>query len=64
MTIREARQAAGVTQKLLADALGVSQQYVSKLERGEMSPANITAKNLLAIADILGVDPHELVNEA
>lgn len=64
MTIREARQAAGVTQKMLADALGVSQQYVSKLERGEMSPANITAKNLLAIADILGVDPHELVNEA
>lgn len=64
MTIKEARQAAGVTQKLLADALGVSQQYVSKLERGEMSPANITAKNLLAIADILGVDPHELVDEA
>ncbi|WP_295617351.1 helix-turn-helix transcriptional regulator [uncultured Intestinimonas sp.] len=64
MTIKEARQAAGVTQKMLADALGVSQQYVSKLERGEMSPANITAKNLLAIADILGVDPHELVNEA
>ena len=64
MTIKEARQAAGVTQKMLADALGVSQQYVSKLERGEMSPANITAKNLLAIADILGVAPHELVNEA
>ena len=64
MTIKEARQAAGVTQKLLADALGVSQQYVSTLERGEMSPANITAKNLLAIADILGVDPHELVDEA
>ena len=64
MTIKEARQAAGVTQKMLADALGVSQQYVSKLERGEMSPANITAKNLLAIADILGVDPHELVDEA
>ena len=64
MTIREARQAAGVTQKMLADALGVSQQYVSKLERGEMSPANITAKNLLAIADILEVDPHELVDEA
>ena len=64
MTIREARQAAGGTQKMLADALGVSQQYVSKLERGEMSPANITAKNLLAIADILEVDPHELVDEA
>jgi transcriptional regulator with XRE-family HTH domain len=33
--LREARLKAGLTQSQMAEALGVGQSYVSKLERGE-----------------------------
>lgn len=33
--LREVRRKAGLTQIQMADALGVGQSYVSKLERGE-----------------------------
>lgn len=59
--IREARLAAGLTQKQLAAAAGVNIRLVQKVENGEAKAANLTAKNLLALADALGVDPRELI---
>lgn len=56
-----ARQGAGLTQKQLADAAGVNIRLVQKVEGGEAAPGNLTAKNLLALADALGVDPHDLI---
>ena len=59
--IRDARIAAGMTQKDLAKASGVNSRQIQRLELGEADAGNLTAKNLLAIADALGVDPHDLI---
>lgn len=56
-----ARQGAGLTQQQLANAAGVNIRLVQKVEGGEAEPGNLTAKNLLALADALGVDPRELI---
>jgi putative transcriptional regulator len=49
--LREARLAAGLTQRQLADRCGMGQPYVSALERGEHRP---TTAILCRIADALG----------
>lgn len=59
--LRAARVAAGLTQKQLAEAAGVNIRLVQKIEGGEVEAANLTAKNLLAIADALVVDPRSLI---
>ena len=59
--LKEARVAAGFTQQQLADAAGVNIRLVQKVEGGEAKAENLTAKNLLALADALDVDPHDLI---
>jgi transcriptional regulator with XRE-family HTH domain len=49
--ISAARKAAGLTQKQLADRMGVSQPTVAALERGRGNP---TIGQLAAVADALG----------
>lgn len=59
--VKEARTAAGLTQQQLADAAGVNIRLVQKVEGGDAKAENLTAKNLLALADALGVDPRDLL---
>lgn len=59
--IRDARIAAGMTQQELAKASGVNSRQIQRVELGEAEAGNLTAKNLLSIADALGIDPHELI---
>ncbi len=61
MTIKEARKAARMTQQQLADESGVNVRQIQRMESGESLAGNLTAKNLIAIADALGVDPHSLI---
>ena len=61
--LRAARIAAGLTQKQLALASGVNQRQIQKVEAGDIKAGNMTASNLLAIADALGVDPRRLIQE-
>ncbi len=56
-----ARLSAGLTQKQLGDASGVNIRQIQRVELGEAQAGNLTAKNLLALADALEVDPHDLV---
>lgn len=49
ITLAEARSAAKRTQKELAEAMGLSQPYVAKLEGGEANPTIGTIGSLLAI---------------
>lgn len=56
-----ARRGAGLGQQQLADAAGVNIRLVQKVEIGEAKAENLTAKNLLALADALGVDPRCLI---
>lgn len=55
------RVALGMTQQQLAEASGVNVRQIRRVESGGSSEGNMTAKNLLAIADALGVDPHVLL---
>lgn len=55
------RLALAITQQQLADAAGVHISLVRKVEGGDAEPGNLTAKNLLALAEALGVDPKELI---
>lgn len=61
MTIKEARTNARITQQQLADESGVNIRQIQRVESGESLAGNLTARNLIAIADALGVDPHSLI---
>lgn len=50
------RRMAGMTQAELAEKSGVNIRQIQRVEIGEADPGNLTARNLLAIADALGVD--------
>ena len=56
-----ARLSSGLSPKELYEASGVYIRQIQKVELGEAQAGNMTAKNLLAIADALGVDPHKLI---
>lgn len=59
--IKDYRLAAGLTQQQLADRSGVNIRQIQRVEFGTSDAGNLTARNLLAIADALNVDPHELI---
>jgi transcriptional regulator with XRE-family HTH domain len=54
------RKEAGLTQEQLAERSGLSQQYISGLERGRRNPTVVT---LYELAQALGVSHVELVRE-
>lgn len=56
-----ARLAAGLGQKELAELSGVNVKYIQNVEWGKGDAGNMTAKNLLALADALGVDARGLI---
>lgn len=56
-----ARRMAGMTQAELAAKSGVNIRQIQRVEIGEAEAGNLTAQNLLAIADALGVDIRELL---
>ncbi|HEV2572329.1 MAG TPA: helix-turn-helix transcriptional regulator [Beijerinckiaceae bacterium] len=52
------RQKKGLTQEAVAERSGISQQYLSGLERGQRNPTVIT---LYELARALGVSPVDLL---
>lgn len=56
-----ARRASTMTQPELAEKSGVNVRLVQKVENGEALAGNLTARNLLALADALGVDAKSLI---
>lgn len=55
--IREFRERKGMSQKELAEALGLNQSAIALWETGRTEP---TAFNIRRLADLLGVTPGEL----
>ena len=55
------RRVAGMTQADLAEASGVNIRQIQRVELGEAEAGNLTAKNLIAIADALHVDIRRLI---
>lgn len=61
MTIREYRKAQHLTLHQLSDMSSVSVTQIQAVETGKSDPGNMAARNLIAIADALKADPHELI---
>lgn len=61
MTLRDAIRAAGISQSELSRRSGVDLRLIQRMVSGESKMGNIAAKNLIAIADALNVDPRELI---
>lgn len=61
--LKDARINAGMTQQRLADASGVNIRQIRRVELGTSEAGNMSARNLLSIADILEVDPRELIEK-
>lgn len=55
------RRMAGMTQAQLAEKSGVYIRQIQRVELGEAEAGNLTAKNLLSIADAMGVDARDLI---
>ena len=55
------RRAEGLTQAALAEAAGVNIRQIQRVELGEAEAGNLTAKNLISIADALHVDIRRLI---
>lgn len=55
------RRAEGMTQAELAEASGVNIRQIQRVELGEAEAGNLTAKNLISIADALHVDIRRLI---
>jgi transcriptional regulator with XRE-family HTH domain len=58
--LRAIREDAGQTQTALADALGVSQNTVSRWETGQVA---LTAVQLAGLCDYLGADPATIFDD-
>jgi transcriptional regulator with XRE-family HTH domain len=56
--VARARREKGLTQEVLSEKSGLSQQYISGLERGHRNPTIVT---LYEIASALGVSPASLL---
>lgn len=56
-----ARRMAGMTQAELAEKSGVHSRQIQRVEIGEAEVGNLAAKNLIAIADALGVEVKNLL---
>ena len=55
------RRIADMTQASLAEKSGVNIRQIQRVELGESDAGNLTARNLIAIADVLGVNPKDLI---
>ena len=55
------RRVAGMTQAELAKQSGVNIRQIQRVELGEADAGNLSAKNIIALADALGVDVRALV---
>lgn len=58
--IKALRQARGLTQDAVAEALGIALKNVQRLEAGRQ---NLTLRTLVHVADVLDVEPYELLKE-
>lgn len=58
--VKQARNAAGLTQEQLAERSGYSQQYLSELENGKRNPTIVA---IYEIAQALGVSHVALVSQ-
>lgn len=63
MTIKLARQSAGLTQRQLADQTGINIRQIQKVEAGDIKLSNLTAVNYLRLCRALDLDPWQILSK-
>lgn len=63
MTIKLARQSAGLTQKQLSDQTGINIRQIQKIEAGDIKVSNLTAANFIRLCRILNIDPFKQIDK-
>lgn len=63
MTIKNARQSAGLTQKELADQANINIRQIQKIESGDIRLSNLTAANYIRLCQALSLDPIKTISE-
>lgn len=63
MTIKLARQSAGLTQKQLADQTGINIRQIQKVEAGDIKLSNLTAANYIRLCQVLSLDPMKTISK-
>ena len=61
MKLKILRESLKITQKKLSEISGVNLRQIQKIESGEIKIENISAKNFMALAEALNVEPKELL---
>lgn len=56
--VRARRHELGLSQEGLAEGTALHWSFIGRIERGQ---ANLTLRNILRLAEVLGVDPGDLV---
>ena len=59
--VRQARQKAGLTQAALADKAGLTQQYIARIEAGQINP---TLATMAAVARVLHLNVGDMLRPA
>lgn len=63
MTIKLARQSAGLTQKQLSDQTGINIRQIQKIEVGDIKVSNLTAANYIRLCQVLSLDPMKSIRD-
>lgn len=63
MTLTEAREKKGLSQRQLAKKVDMHYMQINKIETGKIKIENISAKNFIALSEALEVEPKELLKE-
>ncbi len=59
--LKEIRTKAGLSQRELGKAIGRPQTFISRIEVGEILPANMTVRNLYRLAESLGCRIEDII---
>lgn len=59
--VRALRKEKGFSQESFADEVGLHRTYMGAIERGEQ---NLTVKNIVRLAETLGLEPSKLLAKA
>lgn len=63
MTLTEAREKKGLSQRQLAKMVDMHFMQINKIETEKIKIENISAKNFIALSEALEVNPKELLKE-
>jgi predicted transcriptional regulator len=59
--LKEIRNQAGISQRQLGKVIGRPQTFISRIEVGDILPANMSVRNVYKISEALGVRMEDII---